>query len=82
MNLVSNAFKTLKNMNQLLQIKLNGQTSSTRCCTIAELLRENDAPEVGVAVALNGAVVRRAELETTLLKLNDEIEIIRAVQGG
>ena len=69
-------------MNQLLRIKLNGQTSSTRCRTVAELLRENDAPEVGVAVALNGAVVRRAEHETTLLKLNDEIEIIRAVQGG
>jgi thiamine biosynthesis protein ThiS len=45
-------------------------------------LREQNAPNVGVAVALNGAVVRRAEHEATPVNENDEIEIIRAVQGG
>ena len=66
----------------MINIKLNGVTSSTRSRDIAELLRENEAPPIGVAVALNGVVVRRAEHSTTRLKDGDEIEIIRAVQGG
>ncbi len=66
----------------MINIKLNGVTSSTRSRDIAELLRENEAPQIGVAVALNGVVVRRADHQTTRLKDGDEIEIIRAVQGG
>lgn len=65
-----------------MNIKLNGEVTSTRSRNVAELLRETNAPQIGVAVAINSAVVRRAEHETTLLQENDEIEIIRAVQGG
>ncbi len=49
---------------------------------MAALLCEIDAPEKGVAVALNDRVVRRAEHETTALHDDDRIEVIRAVQGG
>ncbi|HEY0075012.1 MAG TPA: sulfur carrier protein ThiS, partial [Abditibacteriaceae bacterium] len=59
-----------------------GEKTETSSRTIAELLRETNAPDSGVAVALNGDVVRRGEWESTALKDNDEIEIIRAVQGG
>jgi thiamine biosynthesis protein ThiS len=65
-----------------MTIKLNGELGQTEARTVAALLREQNAPTIGVAVALNGAVVRRAEHEATPLKENDEVEIIRAVQGG
>ncbi len=65
-----------------MKIKLNGRESSTRSRTIEELLRETEAPEKGIAVARNGAVVRRVEYSNTIIQENDDIEIIRAVQGG
>ena len=65
-----------------MRITLNGENKETQARTIAELLKELDAPETGVAVALNGAVARRAEHENTLLREGDEVEVIRAVQGG
>ena len=65
-----------------MQIKLNGENKEVAADTIAALLRELEAPGQGVAVALNGRVVRRAEWATTHLQENDEVEIIRAVQGG
>lgn len=65
-----------------MTIKLNGGEKIVKARTVAELLQEINAPEIGVAVARNGAVVRRAEHASTRLEANDEIEIIRAVQGG
>ena len=52
--------------------------------TVAALLAGRDiAPEGrGVAVALNGAVVRRADWATTALNAGDVVEIVRAMQGG
>lgn len=35
-----------------------------------------------VALALNGVVVRRVDLASTVLSDGDEIEIVRAVGGG
>jgi len=65
-----------------MTIRLNGENKETPARTIAELLAELQAPETGVAVALNGAVVRRAEHQDTPLQEGDEVEVIRAVQGG
>jgi sulfur carrier protein len=65
-----------------MKIQLNGEKTETASRTVAELLRETNAPDSGVAVALNGVVVRRGEWENAVLKESDEIEIIRAVQGG
>jgi sulfur carrier protein len=52
--------------------------------TVAALLAARDiAPDGrGVAVALNGAVVRRADWATTALNDGDTVEIVRAMQGG
>jgi sulfur carrier protein len=36
----------------------------------------------GIAVAVNGAIVPRAEWSTKELQDGDSIEIVRAVQGG
>ena len=41
-----------------------------------------DTGQKGIAVALNGAVVPRAEWPTTPLKPGDSVEIVRARQGG
>ncbi len=65
-----------------MRIKLNGEYSETTARTVAELLRELNAPLIGVAVAVNGQVVRKAEHDTTTIGENDDIEFIRAVQGG
>jgi sulfur carrier protein len=65
-----------------MRIKLNGKEQEVAARNIAELLRASNAPEVGVAVAQNGKVVRRADHESTPVAEGDEIEIIRAVQGG
>jgi sulfur carrier protein len=65
-----------------MRIKLNGEYSETAAHTIAQLLRELQAPAIGVAVAVNGHVVRKAEHDAATINENDEIELIRAVQGG
>ncbi len=65
-----------------MKIQLNGEITETNARTISELLRELKAPDSGVAVAQNGVVVRRAEWGNTSLQDGDEIEMIRAVQGG
>lgn len=47
--------------------------------TVADLLPPDPR---GIAVALNGTVVRRAAHPTTAVADGDVIEIVRAVQGG
>jgi len=65
-----------------MTIRLNGEQRETSAHTVEELLQELQAPETGVAVAVNGQVVRRAEHAATDLREDDDIEVIRAVQGG
>jgi sulfur carrier protein len=52
--------------------------------TLAVLLAEKavDTEQKGIAVALNGAVVPRAAWAETPLKAGDNVEIVRARQGG
>ncbi|PQV65415.1 sulfur carrier protein [Abditibacterium utsteinense] len=70
-----------------MQIQVNGKSRETRAQTVAQLLEElgfstpENAP-VGMAVAVNENVVRRASHREFSLNDGDEIEIIRAVQGG
>ena len=65
-----------------MHVKLNGEEEDVAATTVAELMNELNAPPMGIAVALNGSVVRRAQHPSTPLRDGDEIEIIRAVQGG
>ncbi len=52
--------------------------------TVASLVASLDVPPEarGVAVALNGEVVRRASWELTELPDGARIEVVTAVQGG
>jgi len=64
-------------------IRINGAPEPLAARTVAELVAErSETNGRGVAVALNGSVVRRADWATTPLKSGDAVEIVRAMQGG
>lgn len=64
-------------------ILVNGEREVLSSTTVADLLLEKGIAEHrGVAVALNGAVVRRTAWHETALKAGDKIEIVHARQGG
>ena len=65
-------------------IKVNGESVPLAAATLAALLAEKavDTNQRGVAVALNGAVVPRAAWPATPLRPGDNVEIVRARQGG
>lgn len=67
-----------------MNIKVNGQSYDLdNIETIAQLLRHFQVNQPsGIAVALNLNVVKRTDFEKAGIKDGDEIEIIRAVQGG
>jgi sulfur carrier protein len=50
--------------------------------TVAELLVALDAPDRGVAVAVDGEVVPRGAWECTALADEARVEVVMAVQGG
>jgi sulfur carrier protein len=65
-------------------IRVNGESEPLAAATLEALLAEKavDTEQKGIAVALNGAVVPRAAWRATQLKAGDNIEIVRARQGG
>ena len=71
-------------MGQALEIRLNGQDVPLGAATIADLLAERavEMNQRGIAVALNGSVVPRSAWGETALRPGDNIEIVRAKQGG
>jgi len=68
----------------MITVRLNGSEQDVAAATVAELvaeLRIAGAPR-GLAVAVNGAVVPRASWTARDLAAGDEIEVVRATQGG
>ena len=65
-------------------ITLNGESVPMTSRDIRALLAEKgiDSDRGGVAVAVNGEVVPRAEWDQTPVKPNDQIEIVHIVRGG
>jgi len=65
-------------------IQVNGKSEPLAAATLAALLAEKevDTGPRGIAVALNGAVVPRAAWADTPLQPGDNVEIVRARQGG
>lgn len=61
---------------------MNGEERETAAPNITALLQELEAPALGIAVAVNGRVVRRGDHASHQLQDGDEVEFIRAVQGG
>jgi sulfur carrier protein len=69
---------------QAKRIRINGEDEDLLVPTLAALLAEKavDTAQRGIAVALNGSVVPRAAWGETKLKPGDNVEIVRARQGG
>jgi thiazole synthase len=68
-----------------MRIELNGEARELPAgATLADAVRESGAGEEvrGVAVALDGEVVPRAEWERTLLREGQSVEVLAAIQGG
>ena len=65
-------------------IHVNGESEPLAAATLAALIADKalDTAQRGIAVALNGAVVPRAAWTQTSLKAGDNVEIVRARQGG
>lgn len=66
-----------------IPITLNGQPASIESgATVAGLVEEHAPAASGIAVAVNGRVVRRSSWDDTALREGDQVEIITAFQGG
>jgi sulfur carrier protein len=64
-------------------IHVNGSPRDlTPGTTIAELVATLDAPDRGVAVAIDGEVVPRGAWEATPVPDEARVEVVQAVQGG
>jgi sulfur carrier protein len=65
-------------------IRVNGQDEPLAAPTLSALLAEKavDTSQRGIAVALNGAIVPRSAWAQTQLHAGDNVEIVRARQGG
>jgi len=65
-----------------MQIIVNGQDYQTSARTAAALLEELRISQTGIAMALDGEVIRRSQLASITLLEGSKIEIVHAVQGG
>jgi sulfur carrier protein len=66
-------------------VTLNGRRRELpRGATVEAAVRHSGAPEAGhgVAVAVDGEIVPRAEWQRTKLREGQRVEVLRAVQGG
>ncbi len=65
-------------------IFINGERKPLSSSTLIELVEKNgvDSTKGGVAVALNGEVVPRADWAQTSMKSDDKVEIVHIVRGG
>ena len=61
---------------------VNGHDMALGAATVADFLTQQAVAPRGIAVALNGSVVPRSAWSETALKPGDDIEIVRAMQGG
>ena len=66
------------------RIRVNGESRALEPATSVEALVASFAADTreGVAVAVNGEIVRRTSWPEMEVQDGDEIEIVRAVQGG
>lgn len=65
-----------------MTIVLNDAPRRVEVDTVAQLLAELVVPARGVAVAVNGEVVRRADWSERQLAEGDRVEVLTAAQGG
>ena len=68
----------------MTRIRINGVEEEVAVATLADLLvaRSIDPAARFLAVAVNGAVVRRSDWPSRPLSPGDDIEIVRPFSGG
>lgn len=68
----------------MTRLTVNGVAEDVAATTVAQLLaaRGIDPMARFLAVAVNGAVVRRGSWEEAALNAGDAVEIVRPLQGG
>jgi sulfur carrier protein len=68
----------------MMRLQVNGLEAEVAATTVAELLAAQgiDPATRFLAVAVNGAVVRRAEWASRRLAAGDDVEIVRPLSGG
>jgi sulfur carrier protein len=66
------------------RIRVNGEPRALRVESIRQLLSEmgHTGGLQGIAVAVNGEVVPRAEWASRMLRPGDDVDVVGAVQGG
>ncbi len=66
-----------------MRITVNGETREVAdTATVADLLTAMGLPASGIAVAVDGEVVPRAEHRATAVPAGAAVEVLTAVQGG
>lgn len=65
-----------------MKILVNNKVMETGAGSVAELAEELGLPENGVAVAVGGAMVRRADWGESVLSEGDSVIVIKAACGG
>lgn len=65
-----------------MKITVNSKEVETTSQTVAELAKELDLPEKGIALAINNGLVPRTDWERKSLTEGDKIIIIKATCGG
>ncbi len=63
-------------------IQVNGRDESFRGETVDELLARLEIEARGVAVAIDGEIVRRSDWPTTLVPDRSRVEVVTAAAGG
>ena len=68
----------------MTRLRINGVDEEVAATTVAQLLADRGVDPAArfLAVAVNGAVVRRAEWPAAALAAGDTVEIVRPFQGG
>ncbi len=68
----------------MTKLRVNGVEEDVMAATLAQLLidRGIDPSARFLAIAVNGAVVRRAEWPARPLSPGDDVEIVRPFSGG
>ncbi len=65
-----------------MNILLNGNPFTTSARTLGELAVERSARRPGVAMAVNGMVIRSSTWDEQILENGDAVEIVTAAAGG
>ena len=72
-----------------MKIKINGEnyTYQHKDCSLSKVLivylsREDIEAVGGIAVAINGSLIRKSDWKNTQVEDGDELEVLTATQGG